>query len=379
MANQEQLTILKQGVEVWNKWRKENNTIKVDLSGAVLGGANLNGVDLRDARLTRVDFREASLQRARLSLANLSRATLTGASLKQATLKEARMAHTIVMNADLRDADLTSAHLHKTILAMTDLTGAYLYKAHFSEAYFNNTRFTNAALADTILGACDLSSAIDLEKTAHHGPSTLGMDTIKKSKGKIPESFLRGCGLSDADIEYAKLSDPNLGNDQTNMILYRMHELRDTQAIQLSPLFISYSHHDNGFVEKLEDHLGKIGVRFWRDVHDMKSGRLETQVDRAIRQNPTVLLILSKHSLQSDWVEHEVRTARELEKEMERDVLCPIALDDSWKDSHWPKRIMEQVMEYNILDFSAWQDDSRFDGIFRKLIDGLELFYKGAS
>jgi hypothetical protein len=76
-------------------------------------------------------------------------------------------------------------------------------------------------------------------------------------------------------------------------------------------------------------------------------------------------------------VEHEVRTARGLEKEMGHDVLCPVALDDSWKDSPWPKRVMEQVMEYNILDFSEWEDDVKFEGMFRRLIDGLELFYKG--
>jgi hypothetical protein len=101
------------------------------------------------------------------------------------------------------------------------------------------------------------------------------------------------------------------------------------------------------------------------------------QISKAIRLNPTVLVIFSKRSIKSDWVEHEVRTARELEKEMGRDVLCPIALDDSWKNSPWPKRVMEQVMEYNILDFSAWKDDSKFGIMFRKLIDGLDLFYKG--
>jgi hypothetical protein len=90
-----------------------------------------------------------------------------------------------------------------------------------------------------------------------------------------------------------------------------------------------------------------------------------------------VLLVLSENSIKSDWVEHEVRTARDLEKDMGRDVLCPVALDDSWKSSRWPKRVMEQIMEYNILDFSEWKDDSKFDGMFRKLIDGLELFYKG--
>ena len=35
------------------------------------------------------------------------------------------------------------------------------------------------------------------------------------------------------------------------------------------------------------------------------------------------------------------------------------------------------IMDYNILDFSAWEDDSKFDSMFLKLIDGLELFYKG--
>ena len=104
---------------------------------------------------------------------------------------------------------------------------------------------------------------------------------------------------------------------------------------------------------------------------------MEKQIDRAMRLNPTVLLILSEHAIKSDWVEHEVRTARELEKDMGRDVLCPVALDDTWKSSHWPKRIMEQVMEYNILDFSAWKDDSKFGSTFNKLIGGLELFYKG--
>lgn len=90
-----------------------------------------------------------------------------------------------------------------------------------------------------------------------------------------------------------------------------------------------------------------------------------------------MLLILSEHSRSSDRVEHEVRTARQLEKDMERDVLCPIALDDSWKSNRWPKRIMEQITEYNILDFSEWENDVKFEGMFRKLIDGLELFYKG--
>lgn len=103
---------------------------------------------------------------------------------------------------------------------------------------------------------------------------------------------------------------------------------------------------------------------------------METQIDRAIQQNPTVLLVLSKNSLASDWVQHEVRKARELEKALGRDALCPVALDDSWKSARWPARMMEQVTEYNILDFSQWKDEITFEVTFAKLLGGLDLFYK---
>jgi len=59
-------------------------------------------------------------------------------------------------------------------------------------------------------------------------------------------------------------------------------------------------------------------------------------------------------------------------------VLCPVALDDSWKTCRWPVRLREQIMEYNnILDFSAWKDKAFFRRTVAKLIDGLDLFYKG--
>ncbi|MEW5939426.1 MAG: toll/interleukin-1 receptor domain-containing protein, partial [Chloroflexota bacterium] len=172
------------------------------------------------------------------------------------------------------------------------------------------------------------------------------------------------------------LYNPDLANEEIVKIQYRIFDLRATQALQISPLFISYSHADSAFVDHIDQALTAKGVRFWRDIHDAKAGRLETQIDLAIRQNPTVLLVLSKNSLSSDWVEHEVRHARKLEKELGRDALCPIALDDSWKSSKWPGRVMEQITEYNILDFSGWEDKSTFEGKFAKLLGGLDLFYK---
>lgn len=75
-------------------------------------------------------------------------------------------------------------------------------------------------------------------------------------------------------------------------------------------------------------------------------------------------------------MEHEVRLGRKLEKETGRDVLCPIALDDSWKNCAWPGRLREQIMEYHVLDFSGWRDVKAFDQMYRRLVEGLNLFYR---
>lgn len=60
MANEEQLAILKQGVDAWNKWNekrldeaalKGGNIIEADLSGANLADVNLYQADLSGAEL----------------------------------------------------------------------------------------------------------------------------------------------------------------------------------------------------------------------------------------------------------------------------------------------------------------------------------------
>ena len=362
MADEEQVRIIKQGVRAWNVWRSENPSAAIDLSSADLSRHHLSGALLNKANLSRANFELTYFTGADLSEANLTGTALVGAYLGRANLSRGQLREAILRGADLTETNLTHAHLRDT-----DFRGASLDKTNLAGAELNLTIFGNS----------NLSEAAGLENVAHTGPSSISIDALPLSKGKIPESFLRGCGLSDLDIEYAKLFNPELNNEGINKILYRIYDLRATQALQISPLFISYSHNDAPFVDKIENHLNKKGIRFWRDVHDATAGRLEKQIDRAMRLKPTVLLILSERSVISDWVEHEVRAARDLEKEMGRDILCPIALDDSWKKSPWPKRLMEQVMEYNILDFSAWEDNRRFEAIFRKLIDGLQLFYKG--
>jgi uncharacterized protein YjbI with pentapeptide repeats len=59
MANDEHVAMLKQGVDAWNAWRRENPDIRPDLSAANLTGADLSGADLTRANLTRADLEGA--------------------------------------------------------------------------------------------------------------------------------------------------------------------------------------------------------------------------------------------------------------------------------------------------------------------------------
>ncbi len=391
MANQEQLDILKQGVGIWNKWRKENITVQINLSLVDLNHTSLNNIllmtaDLSNAVLERADLSDANLVGANLSSANLKRvilerANLNGSNLEGTNLSNAKLGFTKIKETNLKGSNLEGSDLIQSDLSLSDLSRANLRETNLSQSNLIGTNLIGsdlegALMSNTILGSIDLSETYGLEDVRHFSPSLIGADTIRLSKGKIPGKFLRGCGLSDIEVESAKLFTPDLTNEEIVKIQYRIYDLRATQAIQISPLFISYSHGDTAFVDRLENALNEKGVRFWRDIHDMTVGKMETQIDRAIRQNPTVLLILSRNSINSDWVQHEVRKARELEKELGRDTLCPITLDDKWKSSRWPERIMEQVMEYNILDFSKWEDESTFQAKFTKLLSGLDLFYK---
>ena len=78
MANSEHVKIIKEGVPIWNKWRREHPNIMPNLNRANLNEANLNGANLNGA----------SLNRASLNRANLNRANLNGASLNETGVKE---------------------------------------------------------------------------------------------------------------------------------------------------------------------------------------------------------------------------------------------------------------------------------------------------
>ena len=66
MANLEQLIILRQGTDIWNKWRQQNPNIEINLSYTNLTETNLAGTNLTRTNLTKTDLKKACIIGARL-------------------------------------------------------------------------------------------------------------------------------------------------------------------------------------------------------------------------------------------------------------------------------------------------------------------------
>ena len=144
-----------------------------------------------------------------------------------------------------------------------------------------------AVLTGTVMADLNLDGVKNLEDVDHWGPSSIGIDTIYRSGGKIPESFLRGAGVPASFIAY-------------------MHPLTAV-AFEFCSCFISYSTLDQKFAERLHADLQAKGVRCWFAPHDIQGGRkLHEQIDDAIKLYNKLLLILSDASMSSEWESTEI-------------------------------------------------------------------------
>ena len=388
MANEEQLAILKSGVDEWNAWRQENRAAKIDLNWADLNEAklisadltkadlthaDLSGGNLTEAKLTGAHLTGADLQMAHLNGVNLSRANLSRANLSGANLNQVDLSGAVLNGADLSAASLCSANLNGAVLNGADLGGVVLSGANLQLAVLNGADLSGADLSgadlqgatlyETIFAGTKLTDA-HLNDCVYQGPNTLDHRTLEKS-GMLSHVFLKGCGLAQAYIDYL----PSLlGN-----------------AIEFFSCFISYSHEDNIFARRLHDQLQGQGIRCWMDEHQLLPGdNIHERIDRGIKVWDKVLLCGSKNSLTSWWVDNEIETAfvkeRRLMKERDGEkvhALIPLNLDGYLFDG-WTSGMASQVKSRVAANFIGWETDNTiFERAFAGVLNALKTEDKG--
>jgi len=332
MANKDQLEVLRHGVRTWNEWRTQNNSL-IDLSGVNLSGMDLSSLDV----FTHLDMHLGSL-----SGSDFSKADLGGASLVNADL----------VNCNFQGASLSGCEMWGANLDGASLRDALLYDTDFTEASLVGTDFSNSVMDGTRFGGVDLSAAKGLDAIRHEGPCRIDVDTLYLSQGNIPERFLAGAGAPDAFIAYVKslVSDP----------------------IEYYSCFISYSSKDQKFADLLHSRMRNKHLRVWLATEDLKIGdRFRSTMDEAISLYDKLLLVLSKDSVDSPWVESEVEAAFEKERKQKRTVLFPIRLDDTVMKTTraWAADVRRTR---HIGDFTQWKKHDQFEKVFARLLCDLK-------
>ncbi|NQW22578.1 MAG: pentapeptide repeat-containing protein [SAR202 cluster bacterium] len=362
MANMEHVQLVKRGRDHVARWREANPEDNLDLNaaymsymrapqvdisgadvrnsdlmGAVLQRANLSGCFLNPCHLYHANLREANLTKARMNGANLRGADLRGADLSGADLDRA-----ILSDANLTGAKLINTNLSRASLAGADLTGADLTGASFagaslvranmtnaicSNSDFFQTQFwsvvmtgadlTNSLFGYSVIQDCDLSEVKGLNQVRHDCPSTVGLDSLFRSHGQIPESFLKGIGLPAAAVGFLETAKGDTSD--------------------LGEVFISCIDEDEELAKSLRDDLRAHGVRCWVFSQKVRGNPLverhstsdQEEIERWVRSYDKMIVLGSAKSLEVEAVLNDITHAKELQLTSEKWTLFLGATDDA--------------------------------------------------
>lgn len=95
------------------------------------------------------------------------------------------------------------------------------------------------------------------------------------------------------------------------------------------PIFISYSHENKEFVDKLATQLVAHNVNIWLDRWELNIGdSLLTKIQEAVDGASALLVILSKASVASDWCTNEINAGLLRELEEKQVLVMPVMLED---------------------------------------------------
>ncbi len=379
MSKKSHIDIIKQGVDIWNKWRAEHpdetpNLFNENLCFFTLIDADFRGVNLWEAKLRKARLWRADLQKSDLCFCDLSGAELADARLKEANLTEADLSGSDFSRADLRltnlwganltganltDADLAGANLSEADLTGADLRRANLSGVNFSEAKLvrtdlrhadlskanlNNVDVTDAVMAWSLLGDVDISAIRGLHTIRHLGPSTIGIDTLYRSRGSIPEAFLKGVGVPGDFLKYK--------------------DAVGRQSAQYNSFFIRCASDDLSFAAKLHADLLARGVRCWM-LDD--AGVNGAGLKQSIRFIDRVLIVFSKSALDSAWMEDELAVVLEEERRRKHPISFPLALDTAVMKAN-AAQIQEMKKTRQIGNFMQWADAAAYEKSLNRLL-----------
>ena len=357
MANKQHLDILKQGVEVWNQWRKEHHDIHPNLSGVVLDGAHLNDVRLSFSGLSEASFRNAELRRAYFVSSDLSYVNFSSANLNEAHLDRAKLNRANLSGATLQYTKIRSADLSGANLSGADLSFANLDRTSFNNTNLHETNFSFARLRFAEFFNVDLSTARGLDTIIHGGSSHLGVQTLSRSLNKLPAAFLQGTGTPNSMLTYARSQHQN--------------------AAVYAACLLTYTSPDEDFAKQLETDLQTHGVLCKSAPYDVADGEISALICASVPVYDILIVVTSQHSgIGAEATGRAlyciVKDAFAREQRGFVPFLFPIHLDKP--PQHMPgtwARLL-RLARHQSRDFTRWHDRNAYQPAFDQLLHDLK-------
>jgi len=283
-----------------------------------LRNTDLRNLDLTDRDLSNIDFSGSSLRRTIFSGSRLDPMDINGVLTGHTKLEDCDLTRTKWEPSTLnyvrgRNADFSHATFNGASVKNCDFRNTKFGEA-FIAAEFDGTKLEGADFKDCNIFASsffniDLSTALNLNLASYHADCRIDYQTIKLSQN-VPKPLLEACGVAHFHIPHIDAISKNSAKHPS--------------------CFISYSAKDNRFVEQFRNELANKGIRSWFAPRDLPFGASTRDVIEAqIRSHDRLIVVLSKSSLQSQWVQFEVETALEIERKKGSKIIIPISIDDS--------------------------------------------------
>jgi uncharacterized protein YjbI with pentapeptide repeats len=253
MANEEHLAILRQGVEVWDSWRKKNpeiipnfsdiNFYKADFSNSDFEDASLYGdfrqVDFANANFYGVDFKAADFDKANFSEAIFIECDLYWANfgdpdfrkeylgLDISPLKRRKVAledfskvnliggnfREVTFSGSFRRANFRNTNFSQASFRRVDIRESSFFRARFTEVNFEDANLFQTDFSRTNVYELELSNLrLNGVKLCNTDLSEKDINNTYLIEADLSSANLIGADLSDANLEKANLYKANLSN-----------------------------------------------------------------------------------------------------------------------------------------------------------------------
>lgn len=327
----------------------------INLSNSILSNSIFNLAKLSNANLNGADISFCSFEEANLTGTNLFNAHGENVQFKKTMFSNCNAQSSKLIKADFRGAVLNKVDFTSARLNYSDLSGLKIHNCFFQGAQILWANFTNTKFVKTQFNNVNCSNAkfinTDLLNTDLNSSNFSNSDFTGSNleSSILCNSDLEGAILINTNLRWADLRNTNLSNVEIYRAALKStkvyfediksskvltNQLKDgslmvERAIKVM-VFISYSHADSIFANKLENALRTKSIDVWIDSQEILPGdSLIEKIRAGIDNSQYVCALISSNSINSSWVQNELDIAMNQQIENKKVKVLPLVLEEN--------------------------------------------------